>query len=145
MKKIVINICYSDFELSVDGVMRYLELSNKPVWPENDNKFSALTGPTYWLVPPGPSRVKTIESVEWAKMPEEARREHNEAWRSQVFYASDLKRDDPILVRVVEELGRLANGNFADLKVVQIPDDVKWVIEEYDGREWVAEKHRIWE
>ncbi len=26
-----------------------------------------------------------------------------------------------------------------------IPDDVKWQIEEYDGLEWIAEKHRTWE
>jgi hypothetical protein len=27
---------------------------------------------------------------------------------------------------------------------VDIPDDVKWEIEEYDGNEWVAEVHRTW-
>jgi len=31
------------------------------------------------------------------------------------------------------------------LKVVEIPDDVEWNVQEYDGNEWVAEKHRIWE
>lgn len=25
-----------------------------------------------------------------------------------------------------------------------IPDDVEWEIEEYDGLEWVSEKHRTW-
>jgi len=29
-------------------------------------------------------------------------------------------------------------------KVVEIPDDIEFVIEEYDGIEWVAEKHRVW-
>jgi hypothetical protein len=27
---------------------------------------------------------------------------------------------------------------------VDIPDDVKWQIEEYDGNEWIAESHRTW-
>jgi hypothetical protein len=36
------------------------------------------------------------------------------------------------------------NGDFAELKVVEIPDDVQWQIEEYDGKEWIAEKHRTW-
>jgi hypothetical protein len=53
-------------------------------------------------------------------------------------------RDDPRLVAVVEELGVKANGYFAELKVVAIPDDVSWHIEEYDGCEWVAEDHRTW-
>ena len=30
------------------------------------------------------------------------------------------------------------------LKIIEIPDDVDWIIEEYDGNEWVAEKHRTW-
>ena len=30
------------------------------------------------------------------------------------------------------------------LKVVEIPDGVDWEIEEYDGEEWVSEKHRVW-
>ena len=60
-------------------------------------------------------------------------------------FLDDIPRDSPLLLIVVEELGEEANGFLADLKVVEIPDDVEWEIEEYDGREWVAEKHRTWE
>ena len=55
-----------------------------------------------------------------------------------------IPRNDPVLVAVVEKLGERANGKHADLKIVEIPDDVQWEIEEYDGSEWVAEKHRTW-
>jgi len=49
------------------------------------------------------------------------------------------------LVSIVEEMGsKNASGNFAQLKIVEIPDDVEWQIEEYDGRERVAEAHRTW-
>jgi hypothetical protein len=48
------------------------------------------------------------------------------------------------LVAVVEELGKEANGTYSELKVVEIPSDVKWHISEYDGDEWVAENHRTW-
>jgi hypothetical protein len=41
-------------------------------------------------------------------------------------------------------LGEKANGSCASLKVVEIPDGVEWVVEEYYGTEWVAEKHRTW-
>ena len=54
----------------------------------------------------------------------------------------DIERNDPCLVEVVEELG--TNGCYGDLKIVEIPDDVKWHIHEYDGIEHVAEDHRTW-
>jgi hypothetical protein len=41
-------------------------------------------------------------------------------------------------------MGDEANGRFSELKVVDIPDDVEWQIDEYDDLEWVAEKHRTW-
>jgi len=56
----------------------------------------------------------------------------------------DIPRDDPMLVKVVETLGEKANGDFSELKIVEIPDDVRWEVKEYDGSEWVAEKHRTW-
>jgi hypothetical protein len=59
-------------------------------------------------------------------------------------YAFYDNRSDKDLVAVVEELGEKANGHSADLKIVEIPDDVNWYIHEYDGLEHVAERHRIW-
>jgi len=60
------------------------------------------------------------------------------------YGARELERNDPFLVQVVKELGPEADGSFASLKIVEVPDDVKWGIEEYDGAEWVAEIHRTW-
>ena len=54
------------------------------------------------------------------------------------------KRSDKKLVDVVEKLGERANGVCASLKVIKIPDGVDWEIEEYDGKEWVSEKHKVW-
>lgn len=56
-----------------------------------------------------------------------------------------IKRDDPILIRVVNELGDKANGKYSKLKIVEIPSDVQYTIEEYDGDEWIAEEHRTWD
>jgi hypothetical protein len=56
----------------------------------------------------------------------------------------EMERNDPILVQVVKELGKKANGDYADLKIVEIPDDVEWYISDYDGLETVHEKHRSW-
>jgi hypothetical protein len=61
------------------------------------------------------------------------------------FSEYDIARDDENLIKVVETLGVKANGKYSDLKIVEIPDDVVWMIRENDGREWIAERHRTWE
>lgn len=53
-------------------------------------------------------------------------------------------RSHPLLVQVVEELGEKADGRFAKLKIVEIPDGIEWEIDEYDGVEHIAEKHQTW-
>jgi hypothetical protein len=55
------------------------------------------------------------------------------------------RRTDPDLVAVVEELGDGASGPGAKLRVVEVPDEVDWVIHEIDGKEQVGlreETHR---
>jgi hypothetical protein len=54
------------------------------------------------------------------------------------------ERNDKHLVAAVEALGDEANGASASLEVVEIPDDVDWEIDEYDGREMIREKSRTW-
>lgn len=77
---------------------------------------------------------KEIEPGEW-----------NKTWGFYSnFYCKNIPRDDELLVRLVEELGDKANGNCAELKIVEIPDGVEWQIKEYDGMEHIAERHRTW-
>lgn len=55
-----------------------------------------------------------------------------------------IPRDDRHLVQAVEKLGVNANGHAANLKVVEIPQDVHWLIEKTDGVEHISEQHRTW-
>jgi hypothetical protein len=55
-----------------------------------------------------------------------------------------IPRDDLKLVQVVEELNGAANGHGAELRVVAIPDDARWVISGMGGVEHVSEVHRTW-
>lgn len=48
------------------------------------------------------------------------------------------------LVSVVEKLGEHANGVFAKLKIVEIPDHIEWYIDDYDGIENIHETHLSW-
>lgn len=53
-------------------------------------------------------------------------------------------RTDANLIKVVKEMKKEAWGRHAELKIVRVPKDVSWTIDEYDGVEHVAEVHRTW-
>jgi hypothetical protein len=49
----------------------------------------------------------------------------------------EIDRDDPYLVRVVEELGEESHGSCTELLIKEIPDGAEWEIEEHDGKEYL--------
>ena len=59
-------------------------------------------------------------------------------------YSDYDERSDPKLIKCVETLGEEANGLYADLEVVDIPDNVKFEIEDYDGIETAYECGGRW-
>lgn len=136
--KIVVNRCFGGYNLSHEAVLAYCKLKNIQVWPEKDDFFW-----NYWTVP-AENRVAEKSHDEFYAMPHAERVAHNEAYVEQTFNYRDIARNDTTLVQVVEALGEAAAGDYSNLQVVEIPDDVLWHIEEYDGMEQVAENHRVW-
>ena len=142
VRYVVINAQHGGFSLSNEAVARYLEIKGISCWSEPNEKFSSIV--VHWLVAPE-HRVGEPDSDTWANMSQSQRQHHNQLYKRQTFQDRDLDRDDPVLVQVVRELGPdRASGRHASLKIVEIPADVEWEIDEYDGQEWVAEKHRTW-
>lgn len=138
MPKVVINKCYGGFGLSEQAYERlislgvpvrgYVEQKRGPdgLWlPESLNEGEVIFDRA--LEPTSDIRdsMLRIGGRYW------------ETWLSR-------SRQHPLLIRVVEELGEAANGPHAELKVVEVPDGVEFEVEEYDGREWIAETHRTW-
>lgn len=118
--KIAINNCFGGFGLSDEAMMRYAELKGMTLYPEDTGSYKL-----YWTCPAD-------------------QREKEGTGRESIIFSNDIPRDDIHLIQVIEELGEKANGNFSDLKITEIPDDVDWYISEYDGNEHVAENHRTW-
>ena len=57
--------------------------------------------------------------------------------KNKYIWRRDIRRDDPILAQVVEELGDQADGFCASLAIVELPVGTKYRIDEYDGYESV--------
>jgi hypothetical protein len=135
--KIVINSCFGGFGLSEKAMMRYAEIKGITLYPEK--QFSITT---YYTVP---KNQRTPELKDWRAASSEERKAYNTAYKQESIYDGDMSRTDPILIQVVEELGKEANGMFANLKVVEIPDGIEYEIDDYDGQESIHEVHRSWD
>lgn len=60
-------------------------------------------------------------------------------------YAFEDDRTNPKLIECIEKLGPAASTTFySGLHIVEIPDDVKWIITNHYGIEQVEEVHRVW-
>lgn len=138
--KVVINDCHGGFGLSEAAIISYATRKGIELWPERSKSGNYIT----WYTVPPEERVQPLEGF-WMSHPEEVRKEHNERSSKERLSENDIARDDPDLIATIELLGEdVCRGRFSSLKIVKIPDDVEWEIEEYDGLEWVAEKHRTW-
>ena len=141
--KIVINVCYGGFSLSDEAIDRYIELKGLKLYKKYDEQWKMTS---YYYVP-----IEEYDRVHKNDLTKTEWEGKSEGWgryteSNKLCWGGDraIERNDPILVQVVEEMGSNADGGVAELKIVEIPDDVEWDIEEYDGTEWVAEKHRTW-
>ena len=63
--------------------------------------------------------------------------DHWELPNGEYWWSSELSRTDPILVQVVEELGKKADGYCAELAIDELPAGTLYHIHEYDGLETV--------
>jgi len=55
------------------------------------------------------------------------------------------KRDNKALIHCIKELGGYTVGkNSAEFKIVEIPDDVEWVVQGNRVGEKIVEEHRTW-
>ena len=133
MAKVVYNNCYGGFGLSKEACQRYWDIKGQQVWIEQDTQFKSSDMFIVWLVPPGerPTKQKDFYS-----MTMDERVAYNTAYSKQTWYYMNVSRHDPALIQVVEELGKRANGNHADLQIEEV--DGLYKIEEYDGNETVV-------
>jgi hypothetical protein len=134
MAKVVYNNCYGGFGLSKEACQRYWDIKGQQVWIEQNPEYKSLDMFTVWLVSPA-ERIKHKNSKEFLAMSMDERVAYNNAHSEQTWYYMDVSRHDPALIQVVEELGKKANGNHANLQIEEV--DGLYRIEEYDGNESV--------
>lgn len=68
----------------------------------------------------------------------------DEDYKQYSLNLDEGSREDTVLIEVLEELKEEANGKYSDLKIVEIPDDLDYVIDNYDGIETLHQKVQEW-
>lgn len=126
--KVVINKCYGGFGLSIKATTEYLKLKGKEPYFYNMAKRKVFN-PTSDFV--------YILTKDYGDILTDYAHE-------DYFSEYDIPRNDPDLITVVESLGKESWGQCSELEIIEIPDDIEWEVNDYDGREWISEKHRVW-
>lgn len=140
MQRIVINSCFGGFGLSEAAYEKLIEWG-VPVRRHKEQREDLETG---LFLPEPANDGEIIFDRDLTETPTKLDRSSRNLFRR--YWGSWIGKDrtHPLLIRVVEELKGEANGEHAKLKIVTVPSGVEWTVEEYDGHEHVAEKHRTW-
>lgn len=135
--EIVINKCFGGFSLSNKAIERYYELKGQKVYFYKETNFQShvyiktdCNDTSYYVNAYSKDFGDKVTG--------------NIDMYSLYYSKRELKRDDPVLIKVVKELGEEANGDCAYLKIVEVPDYIQWEIHDYDGMESVEEAHDSW-
>jgi hypothetical protein len=147
--KVAINKCYGGFGLSIDAVLWLLERGSDLVERIPARRFYGGDNEQYWDHAGWEKRWR--DDLDRATVLPNGMRAHR--WHTTLFDGDDIlhenardydRRAHPDLIACIEALGDKANGTYAQLQIVEIPDDVGWEVDEYDGLERIAESHRVW-
>ena len=138
--KILINKCYGGYSLSPKAMDRYYELQGKIAY-HFKSKFVDINNTIYTALEDGDNSLFTTSF----SVPNPNDFNSEELWKNYYLDSRPENRADPLLIQTIEEIGeKESSGSCADLRIIEIPDDIEYVIDDYDGIESVHEKHRSW-
>lgn len=132
MAKIVYNACYGGFGISMKAAKfmagRGHEMAKKELaeWGRRNEAVQAFIKTGKWP--------DTVCEIERSFLEIDAKYRKAASWFSSF---SELERTDPLLVAAVEALGDKANGEYAKLRIRELPEGTLYRIDEYDGNESV--------
>lgn len=133
MKKIILNKCYGGFGVSDKVYEEYAKEKGFKLF-----RYEMIDTNKYVFIQKDCGSFRTEYSKEY--LGEECSTIPNHSY----FYIDSEYREDKTLIEIVERLGEEANGDYSYLKVVEIPDDLDYVIENYDGIETLHQRVQEW-
>ena len=143
MKKVILNKCFGGFDVSPKAYQLYAMYKGYSHLYKYQ-PTSSLNNVTYKLVDLFDEHLLHFYVTKYFGKEFSKNDISKEDWEKHILYLNDDNREDDILIKVVEELGDEASGRFGQLVVVQIPDDLDYVIDNYDGIEILHARVETW-
>lgn len=134
MTKVVINNCWGGFGLSTEAMKGLIERNCSSVREYTIDEYTGGEGLGRW------GRNEDVgDGYETAGL-------EDVLVKGRMVYTYDnAQRTDPVLVALIEEWGsRRVSGQLAKLRVVDVPDGIRYEIDDYDGMESIHESHQTW-
>lgn len=143
LMKIILNKCFGGFGLSALAYLEYAKKKNVNIYcykySYSKNLYLRKCGQKdiiannvdYYFTKDYGDVIANNKQIDWA---------------THFYIDKDSSREDLDLINIVETLGEKANGRYACLEVVEIPDTLKnnYMIDEYDGIETLHQKVQEW-
>lgn len=136
--KVVKNDCYGGFQISTQAQRDMIEMGCKHLKPINLASFfpKAKSPVSLDSIVLG-DRIALREYAALTNM-------YCDIEHQQIYEATSIDRTCEHLIKLIEEKGsEYCSGNVSHLVVVEIPDNVCFEIEDYDGMESIVECHKI--
>lgn len=127
--KIILNKCFGGFSLSKKAYELYASKIGKKVYAYEDTNFRN----SIYKKANDDELFITYFTKDFGDIAEIS----DDDYEKYTLYIKGDYRLDKILIEVVEELGEEASGMCGNLKVVEIPDNCFYKIDEYDGVETI--------
>lgn len=144
--RIAVNKCWGGFGLSKEAQALYMEkkygVDNIYYYKTNTAGWGGKKSTKEDFIKEVDSHYISITTTDCGEEFDDYRK-FNAVWFDDYNDSIEF-RSDPVLIKVLEELGDDANGDFAEIEIVDVPDDANVYIDNYDGMETVEEKHRSW-
>lgn len=162
MKKIVINNCFGGFSVSPEIAIELFKIENKL---EKVFIYSSINEGECDSIMYDYARIDNVSFDKFGRFKNDMLMnfevylssenigtfiKHNQLKNTVSKYLltamQEIDRENIHLIDMIAKFGvDRCSGEYSNLKVVEIPSDIEYQIEDCDGNEWIAEKHRIWE
>jgi len=137
MKKVILNKCYGGFEVSKGAYELYAKKKGLKLYRYESN---FIYDKCFYKKTNSDNIFVSYFTKDFGDNVQIS----DEDYGKYTLYLNGDYREDKTLIEVVEELGDKANGRCGNLKIVEIPDDLDYVIDEYDGIETLHQKVQEW-